>query len=133
MQNSLSQSTSGPAGSPIYMAPEQFKGKPRRASDQYAVGVMLYEWLCGVPPFQGRSFLELMDQHISVSAPSLRSKNVYISEIVESVILQSLEKDPQKRFKSIEAFANAFDQACRSHRPVQAEQLQPNHSIAISQ
>src|SRR5438876_1550642 len=40
-------------GTPQYMAPEQIQGKPRPASDQYALGVVVYEWLCGRPPFQG--------------------------------------------------------------------------------
>src|SRR5581483_10753920 len=39
------------AGTVIYMAPEQLKGHPQFASDQYALGVMAYEWLCGVRPF----------------------------------------------------------------------------------
>ena len=40
-----------PAGTPVYMAPEQIEGKPSAASDQYALGVLVYEWLCGEPPF----------------------------------------------------------------------------------
>jgi serine/threonine protein kinase len=41
------------AGTVPYMAPEQIRGKPRPASDQYALGIVVYEWLCGVRPFRG--------------------------------------------------------------------------------
>ncbi|HXH26609.1 MAG TPA: serine/threonine-protein kinase, partial [Candidatus Acidoferrum sp.] len=55
-QNSTSQKTVNVAGSASYMAPEQIMGKPRFASDQYAVAVMAYEWLCGTLPFVGDNF-----------------------------------------------------------------------------
>src|SRR5579875_1134726 len=42
-----------PAGTLAYMAPEQIEGKPRRASDQYALGIVVYEWLSGTCPFSG--------------------------------------------------------------------------------
>src|SRR6266568_5389589 len=52
-QSSRSQSTQDVAGTATYMAPEQFQGKPRPASDQYALGIIVYEWLCGERPFSG--------------------------------------------------------------------------------
>src|SRR5260221_4385654 len=51
-----SSSTSGQrdrAGTTAYMAPEQLEGRPSRASDQYALGVVAYEWFCGSWPFNG--------------------------------------------------------------------------------
>ncbi len=44
--------TSG-AGTSPYLAPEQLQGQPQSASDQYALGAVIYEWLTGTPPFQG--------------------------------------------------------------------------------
>src|SRR6266487_3588914 len=73
-QSSFSQSVKGVAGTAVYMAPEQFQGKPRPASDQYALGVVIYEWLCGVHPFKG-TFVEIASQHLFVPPPSLRGKN----------------------------------------------------------
>ena len=56
--SSKSLSTQEVAGTIAYMAPEQIEGKPRQASDQYALGVVLYEWLTGRHPFSG-SFMEI--------------------------------------------------------------------------
>ncbi len=64
-----SVSASPPIGGTFpYMAPEQHLGKPRRASDQYALAVVVYEWLAGVRPFQGTP-PELVSQHLYASPP----------------------------------------------------------------
>src|SRR5918912_761438 len=57
-QSARSQPFQQTAGTLAYMAPEQLKGQPTPASDQYALAVLVYEWLCGQPPFCG-SFPEL--------------------------------------------------------------------------
>src|SRR5581483_6680811 len=49
----LSKEQENIGGTASYMAPEQFEGKPRPASDQYALGILTYEWLSGKRPFQG--------------------------------------------------------------------------------
>jgi serine/threonine protein kinase len=61
-QSSASLSTQEAMGTLSYMAPEQIEGHPRTASDQYALGVVVYEWLCGARPFEG-SVTEVMVQH----------------------------------------------------------------------
>jgi len=111
-QSSRYQSTQEVAGTAAYMAPEQFQGKPRRASDQYALGVVVYEWLTGDRPFHG-SFTEIASQHLFVSPPPLREKVPTISPDVEQVVLTALEKDPHKRFASVQAFTTAFEQASK--------------------
>src|ERR1700694_158926 len=62
---SSSQQVRDTAGTIAYMAPEQLRGKPRPASDQYALGIVVYEWLCGDRPFHGTP-TELYSQHLSV-------------------------------------------------------------------
>ncbi|HXZ05268.1 MAG TPA: serine/threonine-protein kinase, partial [Ktedonobacteraceae bacterium] len=57
--SSLGVGAKGTSGTLAYMAPEQIEGHPRPASDQYALGVVVYEWLCGSSPFEG-SFSEVM-------------------------------------------------------------------------
>ena len=53
--SSLNRSAQGTAGTISYMAPEQIEGHPSAASDQYVLGVVVYEWLCGQRPFEGVS------------------------------------------------------------------------------
>ncbi len=104
------QATLEMAGTVSYMAPEQIRGKPRPASDQYGLAVVVYEWLCGACPFQG-SFTELYSQHMLAPPPSLRARNPMINPEVEQVVLTALSKEPENRFASVSAFANALEQA----------------------
>ena len=98
------------------MAPEQYQGKPRPASDQYALGVVVYEWLCGEHPFQGTQ-REIEVQHLAAAPPLLREKAPHVSPTLEHVVLKALAKDPKERFASVQDFADAFEQACPSPPP----------------
>ncbi len=69
----LSLDTQDLAGSMSYIAPEQIRGKPRPASDQYALGICVYEWLCGALPFQGKGW-DLIAQHQETPPPPLRPR-----------------------------------------------------------
>ncbi len=100
------------AGTIPYMAPEQIGGKPRPASDQYALGIVVYEWLCGERPFQG-SFIEIVGQHVLTPPPPLAEKIPTISPEVEQVVMTALAKDPHQRFGSVQAFALALEQASK--------------------
>ncbi|HET8854160.1 MAG TPA: serine/threonine-protein kinase, partial [Ktedonobacteraceae bacterium] len=71
--SSGSLSTQEAVGTLPYMAPEQIEGHPRAASDQYALGVVVYEWLCGVRPFEG-SMTEVMVQHLTMPPPPLHER-----------------------------------------------------------
>jgi len=97
-------------GTVSYMAPEQIQGKARPASDQYALGICVYEWLCGVRPFVGSTW-EVVTQHLSADPAGLRSHVPDLPPAVEQVVLQALAKDPQQRFASVAAFAAALHEA----------------------
>jgi serine/threonine protein kinase len=112
-QTASQQSTRGMVGTVAYMAPEQLQGKPRFASDQYSLGVVVYEWLCGERPFHG-SFNEIAAQHVLLAPPPLREKVQELSPAIEEVVLTALAKDPQQRFANVQAFARALEQACQS-------------------
>jgi len=100
-------------GTVLYSAPEQLQGKPRRSSDQYALGVVVYEWLSGGWPFHG-SFSEVARQHISDPPPSLKEKGIDIAPAIEEVVLKALAKDPLKRFSTVNEFTRALEQASRA-------------------
>src|SRR5207248_4859551 len=107
-QSARSQPFQQTAGTLAYMAPEQLQGHPTPASDQYALGILVYEWLCGERPFSG-SFPELAVQHTLSLPPSLTKKVPTLPEGVEHVVLKALSKDPQLRFASAQAFALALE------------------------
>jgi predicted ATPase/class 3 adenylate cyclase/DNA-binding CsgD family transcriptional regulator len=108
--SSHSQQTQEAAGSVTYMAPEQLNGKPRAASDQYALGVVAYEWLCGEPPFSG-SIQDIAMQHLLVPPPPLHAKVPAISPALEEVVLKALAKEAERRFPTVQAFAQALEEA----------------------
>ncbi|WP_376794006.1 protein kinase [Thermogemmatispora sp.] len=98
------------AGTTTYMAPEQIDGAPTPASDQYALGVVVYEWLCGSPPFVGGEMLVAL-QHLQAPPPPLREKQPSLSPAIETVVLKALAKDPRERFASVADFARALEAA----------------------
>jgi serine/threonine protein kinase len=101
------------AGTLPYMAPEQIQGRAVFASDQYALAIVVYEWLCGVRPFEG-SATPLAYQQVSVPPPPLRSRDSSLPEAVEAVVLKALSKKPEERFVSVIGFARALERAMQN-------------------
>jgi WD40 repeat protein len=92
------------------MAPEQIQAHPRPASDQYSLGIVVYEWLGGQRPFQG-TMTEIAIKHATVVPPSLRFFAPDLPPAVEQVVLMALQKDPHDRFPTALAFAQALERA----------------------
>src|SRR6266516_1949449 len=112
-QSSRYNSTQGlqdMAGTIAYMAPEQIQSSAGPNSDQYSLGIVVYEWLCGNRPFQG-SFAEIAVKHTMATPPSLREKVPELSPAAEEVVMKALAKEPQQRFENVQAFAVALEQA----------------------
>lgn len=110
LRNADMLSIQGIGGTLAYMAPEQIRGKPCAASDQYALAIMVYEWLAGQRPFRGGA-AELCGQQLFVPPPSLADQLPAISPLVENVLFKALAKDPDARFANVSAFATALDLA----------------------
>ncbi len=75
----------------ITKTPEQIQGHARPASDQYALGVVVYEWLCGNSPFQG-TFTEIALQHTTKPPPPLRLYLPALPVEIEQVALPALNR-----------------------------------------
>ncbi len=93
-----------------YMAPEQIRGQPFPASDQYALAVMVYEWLSGQRPFGGPR-AALINQHLYTPPSSLREQHPELSPGIEQALFKALSKDPALRYVDVLSFASAFAEA----------------------
>ena len=89
------------AGTPAYMAPEQWRGTPVTGSDVYALGCVLFELLTGETPFDG-SLPQLMLAHLEQRAPRPSWLRTGVPIDLELVILRSLAKDAAHRPSMLE-------------------------------
>lgn len=93
-------------GTPPYMSPEQCYGREIDfRSDIYSLGVIAYEALTGELPFDGLSVLEIMEAHAKKPALPLRQLRSDIPPALEFAVLKALNKQPNQRHESAEAFA----------------------------
>ncbi len=109
-QSGHSQQTQETAGTIAYMAPEQFQAQASPASDQYALGIIVYEWLSGDRPFHG-AFPEIAIKHTSLPPFPLREKVPTIPLAIERAVGIALAKNQQQRFASVQAFAMTLEEA----------------------
>ncbi len=103
-------STAVSSGSLFYTAPEALTLPPTFASDQYSLGVVIYQLLTGKLPFGGDAS-QIMQQHLQVTPTSLCSLNPKVSPAVEHVVLRALAKDPRLRWPNVATFATAYREA----------------------
>jgi serine/threonine protein kinase len=90
-------------GSPAYMSPEQCLGqKIDHRSDIYSVGCVMYQSLCGVPPFTAEHLLALLYKHVNETLPTaIPVSSGKISPKLEKIVLRTLCKDPNERYQSM--------------------------------
>jgi serine/threonine-protein kinase len=86
-------------GTQAYMAPEQITGKQQvsNKTDLYALGCVLFEMLTGHVPFKGAASLEVLLKHINEPPPKVRTEVMECPVFLEQIVLQLLEKSPDKR------------------------------------
>ncbi len=106
---SVSLTGSSILGTPAYIAPEQVRGDaidPR--TDQYSLGIVLYQLTTGRLPFESDSPMAILLKHVNEPLPRPRSVAPSIPESVEQVILKATAKDPKDRFTSVAEMNDAF-------------------------
>ena len=102
--SSVRTRTGAVMGTPAYMSPEQCRGTREidHRTDIYALGVILFEMLCGRPPFVSEGFGEMVHLHISAAAAGAAHRSSpSIPEDLERLILWCLAKEPAERMQTM--------------------------------
>jgi serine/threonine protein kinase len=109
-------------GTPEYMAPEQAQGgEVDRRTDQYAMGVVIYEMLAGKAPFEGESTPAILYKIVHEAPPPLEAARPDLPQAAARVLARALAKQRQERYGSCGEFVDALELA-----------LQPPHTDAPS-
>ncbi len=96
-------------GSPKYMAPEQILGKKvDERADVYAIGVMLYEMLTGVPPYARGDHMSVMYQHVQGRARPPCEINPALPKELGELIMRAMAVDKTKRYQNMEELRTAL-------------------------
>jgi tetratricopeptide (TPR) repeat protein len=100
-------------GTPLYMAPEQAsaKGNVGPETDLYAIGVILFEFLSGQPPFTGAHGMAVALKHVMEPVPELRARvGLALPFGLEDVVRRALEKEPRSRWRTAADMRRALSQ-----------------------
>ncbi|MEU1588488.1 Stk1 family PASTA domain-containing Ser/Thr kinase [Micromonospora sp. NPDC005710] len=93
--------TSAVIGTAQYLSPEQARGEAVDArSDVYAAGCVLFELVCGHPPFVGDSPVSVAYQHVRETPPTPSDINPDVTPAVDAIVLKALSKNPLNRYQS---------------------------------
>lgn len=102
-------------GTPAYMSPEQVRGRPVDGrADLYALGIMLYEMLTGMPPFEGEDSVTVLHKQVYEKPLPLENLRPDLKQQTLDVVATTLQKDPAHRFQSAEDMVHAIDQALKA-------------------
>jgi serine/threonine-protein kinase len=106
---SLSLTGSAMLGTPSYISPEQARGdKVDGRSDQYSLGIILFEMATGILPFDAETPMAVAIKHIQEPVPRPRQINPRVPEVIERVILKATAKNPEDRFPSTGELSRVF-------------------------
>jgi len=97
-------------GSPKYMAPEQILGKKvDERADIYALGVILYEMVTGVPPYSRGDHMSVMYQHVQGKARVAREVNPSLPPGLSDLVMRAMALDKTKRFQTMDELRTALE------------------------
>ncbi len=96
----------GIVGTPLYLAPEGWRGNYTEKTDIFAIGSIMYECFAGFPPFQGRTLDEIREKIKNGSYPRLKEN---VSENLRKIIDKAINPDPEKRFKNAGEMLKALE------------------------
>lgn len=124
--------TGAKMGTPRYMAPEQIENAREvdERTDLYAIGLTLYELLCGRTPFEMYKEFELLKAQLSMKPPTMRTYRSDIPDRLEAIVMKSLEKERQKRYPNAESFQRAL-LSLGGYDEI-ALRLNPREGVAVS-
>ena len=127
-ESNLTQ-TGSVMGTATYFSPEQAQGKTLdHRSDLYSLGIVLYEMLCGRPPFTGDSSVAVAYKHVQQAVPSPSSLGIVLPESLEAITKKLLAKNPVQRYPT----ASDVQRDLRRYREGR-HQLSPRQKAAEAQ
>ncbi|MEN3046642.1 MAG: UvrD-helicase domain-containing protein [Candidatus Hydrothermales bacterium] len=97
-------------GTPLYLAPEGWRGNYSEKTDIFAVGCMMYECFTGFPPFQGRTFEEIREK---IKKGNFKRLTENVSENTRRVIEKAIDPDPEKRFKTAKEMYESLEEGLK--------------------
>jgi serine/threonine protein kinase len=114
-------------GTPAYLSPEQIHGEPQNTrSDLFSLGIVLYQMVTGVPPFEGSSVSAVCAQILSADPIPPTQRNPALPQGIDHIIMRCLAKSPADRYPSAEAFAASLYPFARL---APRAELQPNPPV----
>ncbi|HEU0186741.1 MAG TPA: HDOD domain-containing protein [Gallionellaceae bacterium] len=116
-------------GTPQYMAPESIsESGPQFSSDQFSVGMMLYEMVTGTPVVEGDNIYQILHRNANEQAEAPSSRNAQVDEKLEGIILKAIAKTPGERFPDAMAMRQALLQYLDANEGAEAGAGSDKHS-----
>lgn len=112
-------------GTPEYMAPEQWTGNTTPHSDQYSLGVVLYEMITGCKPYTADTPAAILLKQATEPLPRPGALVSGLPEKVEKLLIKTLARDPKDRYKDMGELAKALEGGLKSVAPVERAKPQP--------